>query len=195
MAQIGDVSVETHYEDLTGDGVKETIVVRKTVTFLYAFAPDRYDYEVVIEIVNGRNDEILFRSQAFETEAIGVVVTSGNFRIVREDEEPVRLTYTETVVNTEHTGPEDAIMYVERHLFQWNGRSIEEKVTTVYDFLAHEEDLEELKGSARVRQQRSILRWLGSFSEPSHLRAVFSSIPALAAAVARVFSLLQTNIC
>ena len=47
MAQIGDVSVETHYEDLTGDGVKETIVVRKTVTFVYAFSPDRYDYEVV----------------------------------------------------------------------------------------------------------------------------------------------------
>lgn len=145
MAQIGDVSIETYYEDLTGDGVKETIVVRKTVTFVYAFAPDRYDYDVVIEIVNGRNGEILFRSQAFETEAIGAVVTSGDFRIVREDEEPVRLTYTETVINTEHTGPEGAIMNVKRHVFQWNGRSIEEQVVTVYDFSPHEEDLEELK--------------------------------------------------
>lgn len=126
--KIGDELVEKYHADVNGDGVEDAISLRKTVTDVYPFAPGSYDYDAVIEIVEGSGGKMLFKSQRFHTNAIGIFATSGELRILSEKKGPSKLEYVETTLYTE--GPTDRVVKVKKYLYEWDGNQMTVKVTS-----------------------------------------------------------------
>lgn len=123
-AKVGDELIEKYQADINGDGVEDTILLRKIVTHVYAFDPSYKDYDVVIEILDGKDGYILFESEKFETNAIGVIVTEGELSVLRTESGPAKIEYTETTFYTERTGPLGQLTELKKYLFEWDDERI-----------------------------------------------------------------------
>jgi len=124
--QVGTDQQEIYRADVNGDRTRDTIILHKVVSNVFEADRDYVDYEVSIEILDGKTGEKLFESQKFHTSAIGVFAVEGELKIHLNHGGLAQMEYVETTTYTESDVPQKPS--VVRYLFEWDGKQIQMKV-------------------------------------------------------------------